>query len=94
MSKPAAVKKVMKVWVVVWPKGTTEEWKHESQPPKDYQPIMVNPDEKYETTVEGGRVVEGDSVAAFFRKKDAIAWRNAADYQKCFVIRPAWLSIF
>ena len=67
------------VWVVCWPKGTTEKWEDEGKgAPKDYMPITVetNLDFMYYSEKEK-RDIYGFPIAIFSEKAEAEAWREA-----------------
>jgi len=93
-----STKRIEKVWVVTWPKGTTEEYKHESAPrPHDYESIGAEVEAKFTYLLREGkkkRRVYGDVQAVFGNKKEGEAWIEATGNNKCFVLRPAHLSIF
>ena len=86
------VRHCIKVWVVTWPKGTTKEWKRESDPPVDYLPISAEP---YANFVyydrKEKRSIYGAPVAVFTNRDEAFAYE--ASQGKSFIIRPAYLSI-
>ena len=81
------------VWVVCWPKGTTDEWKQEKRPPKDYMPIdaETNLEFQYYIKIEKRTILDG-LLAVFGEYEEAAAWRKAADFGS-FVICKAKVAI-
>ena len=84
------------VWVVTWPKGTTEEWRDEGgYSPKSFEPIHADALNKfmYKSEREKRRVY-GDILAVFDELAEAAAWVKIEKMGKSFVIRRAKLTVF
>jgi hypothetical protein len=84
----------IKVWIITWPKGTTEEWQEEPNGPKDFQPIGVEPyktDATYYCKKEK-RQVRFYPTAVFESEEEARAWEKQEDSE--FTVRPGYLEIF
>ena len=92
MSKPA-IKHRIKIWVVTWPKGTTEEYsQEEGNPPTDYLPITAEPCNLftyYDSKEKRG--IYGAPVAVFTNRKEAYAYE--ASEGNHFTIRQGWLEV-
>lgn len=91
-------KRIEKVWVVTWAKGTTEEWKDEPQGPKDFESIGVEviPEYTFDLRERGKtRKVLGFAQAVFMHKKEAQAYMEKSGMgEPSFTLRRAYLSIF
>ena len=84
------------VWVVTWPKGTTEEWRIEGKSaPKSFEPIHaeVLREFMYKSKREKRRIY-GDILAVFDEPTEAAAWVKVERLGKSFVIRKAKLTVF
>ena len=91
MSKPK-VKHRIKVWVITWPKGTTEEYKDTPIQPVDYLPISAEPYARFEYyDKKEKRAVYGAPVAVFTNRDEAIAYE--ASQGNSFIVRPAYLEV-
>lgn len=92
-------KRIEKVWVVTWDKGTTNEWKDDIgyNPPKDYQSIGAETAQEFMFDLyenKRWRHVFGGCQAVFSDKKEAQAWLKASGNDISFIIRPATLTIY
>ena len=83
----------IKIWVVTWPKGTTEEWKDQSDQSVDYLPITAEVYAKFEYfNKKEKRTVYGAPVAVFTNREEAYAYEK--NQGNSFIIRPGYLEVF
>lgn len=92
MSKPT-IKHRIKIWVVTWPEGTTEEYsQEEGNPPTDYLPITSEPYNHFSYyDSREKRDIYGSPIAAFTNKEEAAAYE--ASEGNHFIIRQGWLEV-
>lgn len=92
MSKPT-IKHRIKIWVLTWPKGTTQEYAQEMEyPPTDYLPITAEPYNRFTYyDSKEKRTIYGSPVAVFTNREEAYAYETAEG--NTFTIRQGWLEV-
>jgi len=91
MSKPI-IKHRIKVWIITWPKGTTESWQEEPNGPTNYLPIGIDPQNRFTYfDKKEKRRIYGSPVAVFFKQEEAFAYEAAEGSE--FIIRPGYLEV-